>query len=73
MQVLSGRYMFWSAGFKNASYPTTNLVAGTFGDINAKYRSIYIGSGNTGAVLQQREKQFMHGEVIQMALKQTPF
>lgn len=44
-----GGYMFWSAGFKNASYPTTNLVTGTFGDINAKYRSIYIGSGNTGA------------------------
>ena len=44
-----GGYMFWSAGFKNVTYPTANLVNGIFGDINAKYRSIYIGAGNTGS------------------------
>jgi hypothetical protein len=45
-----GGYMFWSAGFYTDTYPSTDLVTGTFGSVAATYKVIYIGSGETGQV-----------------------
>ena len=45
-----GGYMFWSAGFYNKDYPSNKLVNGTFANVKAKHKVMYIGAGDSGQV-----------------------
>lgn len=48
--ILTGGYMFWSAGYFNTTYPSDTLVSGTFSGVTAKHKVMYIGAGGPGFV-----------------------